>query len=132
MSSILLIEDHILFAQALQRLLARQADLKIVDILRSGEEALSKLPALKIDLALVDVSLPAMSGIDLVQQIHADFPQFRCLMLSGHLTQNYVKRSLAAGAYGYVLKDDIKGILDGIRQALRGEIYVSEALRRYI
>ena len=72
-----------------------------------------------------------MNGIDLVQQIHREFPNIRCLMLSGHMTTNYVKRSLEVGASGYILKDDVKGILEGIRQALDGGIYVSPALRRY-
>jgi len=131
MPSILLIEDHALFAQVLQRLLTRQPDLEIADIIQSGEEALKKLPGLKVDLALVDVSLPAMSGIEVVRQIHAEFPQLRCLMLSGHMTPKYVKHSLEAGAYGYVLKDDVKGILEGVRRALDGQIYLSAALRKY-
>jgi DNA-binding NarL/FixJ family response regulator len=131
MSSILLIEDHMLFAQAIQRLLIRETGLEIVDIVQSGEEALKKLPGLKVDLAIIDVSLPVMSGIDLVRQIHVEFPQLRCLMLSGHLTPKYVKHSLEAGASGYVLKDDVNGILEGIRRTLDGEIYLSAALRRY-
>jgi DNA-binding NarL/FixJ family response regulator len=131
MSSILLVEDHVLFAQVLRRLLTRQTDLEIVDVIQSGEEALKKLPGLKVDLALIDVSLPAMSGIDVVRQIDAKYPHLRCLMLSGHLTPKYVKHSLEAGAYGYVLKDDVNGILEGIRRALDGEIYLSAALRRY-
>jgi DNA-binding NarL/FixJ family response regulator len=131
MSSILLVEDHMLFATSIQRLLTKQTDLEIVNIIQSGEEALQKLPELKVDLVLVDVSLPAMSGIDLVQQIHAEFPCLRCLMLSGHMVQNYVKRSLDVGARGYILKDDLNGILEGIRRVLDGEIYLSEALRKY-
>ena len=131
MSSILLVEDHMLFAIAIQRLLTKQTDLEIVNIVQSGEEALKKLPELKVDLVLVDVSLPAMSGIDLVQQICIEFPHIRCLMLSGHVTQKYVKRSLAVGASGYILKDDVNGILEGIRRVLNGETYLSEALRKY-
>ena len=131
MASILIIEDHVLFAKAMQRLLAGKTDLEIVDIVQSGKEALKKLPELKVDLVLVDVSLPTMNGIDLVQQIRKEFPHIRCLMLSGHMTPDYVKRSLEVGASGYVLKDDVKGILEGIRRALDGEIYVSRALRRY-
>jgi DNA-binding NarL/FixJ family response regulator len=132
MSSILIVEDHIIFAQTIHQLLTRQTDLEILEILRSGEEALNKLPALKVDLALVDVSLPQMSGIDLIQQIHAGFPHVRCLILSGHMIPTYVKRSLNAGASGYILKDDVKGILEGIQLVLGGETYVSAALRRYI
>lgn len=131
MSSILIIEDHRLFANVGLRLLSGQTDLEIVDIVKSGEEALKKLPDLKVDLILVDVSLPTISGIDLVQQIHIEFPHLRCLMLSGHMTPKYVKRFMDVGASGYVLKDDVNGILDGIRRVLAGEIYVSLALRRY-
>lgn len=131
MTSILIIEDHVLFANAIQRLLSGQPDLEIVGVIQSGEEALRKLSGLKVDLVLVDVSLPTMNGIDLVQQIRTEFPHLRCLILSGHVTPNYVKRSLEAGASGYILKDDVNGILEGIRRALDGEIYVSEALRRY-
>jgi len=130
MSSILIVQDHIVFANAMQRLLAGKTDLEIVDIVQSGEEALKRLSELKVDLVLVDVSLPAMSGIDLVQQIHRKFPHLPCLILSGHMTPKYVKRSLEVGASGYILKDDVKGILEGIRSVLAGEIYVSQALRR--
>src|ERR1044071_3924847 len=131
MSSILIIEDHMSFANAIERLLAGNPDLEIVDIVQSGEEALKKLPELKVDLVLVDVSLPTMNGIDLVQQIRTEFPHIRCLMLSGHMTPKYVKRSLEVGASGYILKDDVNGILEGIQRALDGRIYVSQALRRY-
>lgn len=131
MASILIVEDHTLFANAMQRLLSGKTDLEIVGVVQSGEEALKKLPELKVDLVLVDVSLPAMSGIDLVQQIRREFPCIHCLILSGHMIPNYVKRSLAVGASGYVLKDDVNGILEGIRRALDDEIYVSQALQGY-
>lgn len=129
MSSILIIEDHNVFASAIRRLLTGQPGLKVVDIVPSGEEALKKLPGLVVDLVLVDVSLPTASGIEVVQQIRAEYPHLRCLMLSGHMSQIYVKRSLDVGAYGYILKDDVNGILEGIKRALAGEIYVSPALQ---
>ncbi len=129
MSSILLVEDHPGFAKAIQNLLTRQTDLEIVGVIQSREEALKILREVKVDLVLVDVSLPHMNGIDLVQQIHTEFPSLRCLMLSGHLTQKYVQHALDVGASGYILKDDMTGILEGIRQVLGGEIYVSQALR---
>ena len=130
MSSILIIEDHMGFAHAIQRLLSGQSDLEIVDVIQSGKEALKIFRERKVDLVLVDVSLPTMNGIDLVQQIHTEFPHIRCLILSGHMTSTYVKRALGVGASGYILKDDVNGILEGIRRALDGEIYVSQTLRR--
>jgi DNA-binding NarL/FixJ family response regulator len=129
MTSILVIEDHVVFGKALVRLLTEKANVDVVDIARSAEEALDKLPNLNVDLALIDVSLPTMNGIQLVNVIHKEWPELRCLMLSGHLTPFYVKRSLEAGARGYVLKDDILGVLEGVERVLEGEIYISSALR---
>lgn len=124
-----IIEDHLLFGKALVSLLSEKPDIKIVAIFRSAEEALEKLPQLNVDLLLVDVSLPKMNGIDVVSQIREKFPNIRCLMLSGHVTPLYVKRSMEAGAHGYVLKDDVKGILEAVQRVLEGETYLSVPLR---
>lgn len=129
MTSILVIEDHTAFGEALVCLLKEKANAEVIAVLGSGEEALEKLPSLNVDLVLIDVSLPAMNGIQLVTTIHEQFPDQYCLMISGHLAPFYVKRSLEAGARGYVLKDDIPGILEGVERVLGGEIYVSSALR---
>ncbi len=129
MASILVIEDHMVFGKALVRLLTEKANVNVVDVVRSGEEALAKLPSINVDLILVDVSLPTMNGIQLVSKIREQFPKMLCLMLSGHLTPFYVQRSLEAGARGYVLKDDIPGVLEGVERVLQGEIYISTALQ---
>jgi DNA-binding NarL/FixJ family response regulator len=129
MSSILVIEDHPAFGKALVRLLSEKANLDVVDVVRSGEEALERLPHLNVDLLLIDVSLPKMNGIKLVSLIQEKFPGLLCMMLSGHLTPFYVRRALEAGARGYVLKDDLSGVLEGVDRVLHGEIYVSKALR---
>jgi DNA-binding NarL/FixJ family response regulator len=129
MFSILVIDDHAAFGKALVRLLSGKANLNVVGVITSGEAALEELPALDVDLLLIDVSLPRMNGIELVRMIHERFPEKLCMMLSGHLTPFYVKRSLEAGARGYVLKEDIPGVLEGIERVLKGEIYVSKALR---
>jgi DNA-binding NarL/FixJ family response regulator len=129
MSSILVVENHAAFSRALVRLLRDKADLEVVAVVGSGEEALEKLPDLDVDLVLIDVSLPKMNGIEVATRIHEMYPNLRCLMLSGHLTPFYVKRSMEAGARGYVLKDDIQGVLEGVDSVLKGEVYVSRALR---
>jgi len=129
MVSVLVIEDHVVFGRALVRLLTEKTNVDVVEVVRSGEEALEKLATLNVDLALVDVSLPTMNGIQLVTAIHEQFPGLPCLMLSGHLTPFYVQRSLDAGARGYVLKDDIPGVIEGVQRVLDGEIYISNALR---
>ena len=127
--SILVVEDHMVFGKALVHLLTEKTSYNIVGPLRSGEEALVQLPNLDVDLAIVDVSLPKMNGIDLVSNIRERFPHIRCLILSGHMSPSYVRRALDAGAHGYVLKDDVGGVVEGVQRVLEGEIYLSEALR---
>lgn len=129
MTSILLVEDHMIFAQALLRVLHERGHMDIIAVVESAEEALEKIPDLEVDLVLVDVSLPQRSGISLVIALHAKYPELPCVMLSGHVSQHYARTSLAAGARGYLVKDHANEILEGIQRVLQGEIYVSEDVR---
>jgi DNA-binding NarL/FixJ family response regulator len=129
MKNLLLVEDHPLFAQALLMVLAQRVDLKVVKVVDTAEKALQLLPNCDLDLLLVDVSLPQMNGFDLVAQLSQLYPHLPCLLISGHLSSQYAQRGLDAGARGYAIKDSAKGIIDGIYQVLRGEIYISEELR---
>jgi DNA-binding NarL/FixJ family response regulator len=129
MTSILLVEDHEIFAKALLRVLRERGQMVVKAVATSAEEAIEKLPGLDVDLVLVDVSLPRKSGINLVLLLHEKYPDLPCVMLSGHLSQHYARSSLAAGARGYLVKDHADEILQGIERVLQGEIYVSEEVR---
>ena len=128
MTSIFLVEDHPIFAKVLLRFLRERGHLDVVSVATSAEEALYQLPDLKVDLVLIDVSLPLRSGISLVFRLHQAYPDLLCVMLSGHMSAHYARRSLDAGARGYLLKDRADRILEGIQHVLDGEIYVSEEL----
>lgn len=128
MTSILLVEDHPVFAQALQRVLHERGQIEISAVATSAEEALEILPQHDVDLILVDVSLPRRSGISLVLVLHEKYPHIPCVMLSGHLSLYYARSSLAAGARGYLIKDRYTEILEGIRRVLQGEVYVSKEI----
>jgi len=137
MASILIVEDHHQVAELLARLLHRRSDHSVIGVAASAEEALERLDHLSDDrgggqlpdLALIDVSLPEMNGIELLQALHSSFPELPCLMLSGHKENHYVQRSLAAGARGYVTKEQPGSLLEGVRQVLAGQIFVAEELR---
>ena len=131
MISILLVEDHAVFASVLARLLSSAEDMEVVKIARTAERALQELASHVFDLVLVDVALPEMNGISLVAMLHEEYPDLPCLMLSGHALAHYVTRALDAGARGYILKDSSLSIMEGIRRVLRGEIYVSPELRNH-
>jgi DNA-binding NarL/FixJ family response regulator len=128
-SSILLVEDHPGFAQALLSMLAQNPSLQIVAVAESADAALSYLREARVDLVLVDYSLPDMTGIALVETLLAEHPDLPCAMLSGHLSLQHARRALDLGARGYMIKDNPLGILAGIPRILKGEIYISEELR---
>ena len=128
MCTILLVEDHRIMADALVRILHKKGEFKVAEVAGTAEEALERLPDLQIDLALVDVVLPRTGGIELVSQIREKYPQLPCLMISSWNSEQYVRRSLVAGARGYVLKDDVYDVIDGIRHVLGGGTYWSRQI----
>ena len=128
--SILLVEDHKLMAEALTHVLHKRGKFNVSQVAENAEEALERLSEGQVDLALVDVVLPHTSGIELVSMIHAKYPQLPCLMISGRNANHYVERSLAAGARGYVLKDDVQEVILGIRRVLAGGTYLSKRIEK--
>ena len=127
MTTILVIDDHPIFRKSLDRLLRTYGNYEVVTA-ASSEQALEMVQHNKFDLALIDVSLPARSGIWLVERIREVRPELPCLMLSGLANMVYVQQSIEAGARGYVLKDDVPGITEGIRVVLDGGTFISDAL----
>lgn len=128
-SSILLVEDHAGFAKALLNMLGPNPSFQIVAVAESGEAALRYLRESRVDLVLLDYSLPDMSGITLLESVLTEHPGLHCAMLSGHLSLQHARRALEVGARGYLIKDNPIGILNGIPRILKGEIYLSDELR---
>ena len=123
--SILIVEDHKVYSRALLRLLSTNQELNILAVVETAEQALEQIAGLKVDLVLADISLPKMSGIDLVEKLHGQYPDLPTAILSGYLTSDYVRRALDAGVRGYLVKDNPSGILEGIQRILNGELYIS-------
>ena len=130
MPSILIVEDHKIVAEVLANILRRSGKFELAGMVHSAEDALEQLSERHIDLVLVDVSLPHISGIELVAMIHEKYPHILSVVISGHNTSLYVKRSLEAGARGYIVKDDIHDIEKGIQHVLAGGTYLSKQLNR--
>jgi DNA-binding NarL/FixJ family response regulator len=102
--NIFLIDDHEVMRDSLARYLAVMGH-RICGMASNAEEALLELAdAPAVDLAIVDVSLPGMSGISLVSELRHRRPEVRCVMLTGHKEERYVNRAFEAGAHGYLVK----------------------------
>lgn len=136
---IMLVDDHSIVRDGI-RLLLEQADgLEIIDEANDGEEILDKLKVLQPepsrlpDLILMDISLPGMSGIQTTQVISRLYKNVRVLMLSMHNNEDYILRSVEAGAYGYILKDSSSDeMIKAIRTIATGEKYYSSPIASII
>jgi DNA-binding NarL/FixJ family response regulator len=80
-------------------------------------------------MVLIDISLPQMSGTELIAVLRARWPALSCLILSGHKEASYVEQGLAAGAQGYILKGNTAELKEGIAAVLAGHRYLSASLR---
>lgn len=128
MLTLMLVEDNAILATTLRRFLATQENLRVVSMAPSAEAALVELERVHVDLALIDVALPGMNGIDFVATVRKLYPELKCIMLTGHIEAPYVGRALAAGAHGYVVKSNPFGILEAIRNVSAGKSYLSKDL----
>jgi DNA-binding NarL/FixJ family response regulator len=129
-AQIYIVEDHAIMRQVLKEAIEKIPGLAVCGMATSGEEALAALVEIEADLALVDMSLPQMSGAELIGELHKQRPALYCLILSGHKESSYVEQALTAGARGYVLKGDPREIGEAIAQVLAGKIYLSKALKQ--
>jgi DNA-binding NarL/FixJ family response regulator len=123
---VLLVDDHNVVRQGLRRVLETSHDVEIVGEVGTGAAALTEAARLLPDVVVMDVSLPDMSGVDVTRTLTAQLRNLRVLMLSMHAEEAYVAESVAAGAGGYVLKDDDDNELAAaIRAVARGQRYFS-------
>lgn len=128
-SRILIVDDHPLFREGLQQLVARDADLEVCGEASNAIEAMQLISERKPDLVVVDISLGASSGIDLIKTIRSTYDDLPVLVVSMHDESLYAERSLRAGAMGYVMKHESgKIVRAAIRKVLGGEMYLSERM----
>lgn len=128
---VLLGDDHTLVRHGLRKILEERPDWEIIAEVGDGREAVRKCTALKPDVAVLDIAMPLLNGIDATQQIVRKVPETKVLVLSMHSDEAYVTRALQAGATGYMLKDSAgKDLLKGIASVAAGQAYFSPAIAR--
>jgi DNA-binding NarL/FixJ family response regulator len=129
MIRILLVDENPYVVDALQTLVDVFPGFTVAAHAATGEEALALLPGLEVDVALFDLALPGMTGIDAIAAACHIRPELPTIILSAHNERSYVQRALAVGARGYITKEAPLDIVTGIERVLAGEIYLSEELR---
>lgn len=125
MTRLLLVDDHPVFLDGLVALFTGESWAEVVGTARTGAEAMERVLECRPDVAVVDLRLPDLDGVELTRRILAARPQTRVLLLTMHAGQDAVLRGLAAGATGYVLKDaEPEDVLAAVRQVSRGGMVV--------
>ncbi|TYK43270.1 response regulator [Actinomadura decatromicini] len=135
---ILLADDHALVRRGLRLILDAEPDLTVVAEAADGAGALDALAAGGVDLAILDIAMPRMTGLQAAREIGRRFPDVRTLILSMYDNEQYLFEALKAGASGYVLKSVAdRDLLEAVRSAMRGEPFlypaaVTALIREYL
>ncbi len=127
---ILVVDDHPLIRRGLVEVVNRQPDMEVCAEAGSGREALEAAETFAPHLAVVDLALGDVDGLDLVKDFQNRHAKMAILILSRHEEAIYAERALRAGARGYVMKHErLQTVLDAIRRVLRGEVFLSDRMQ---
>lgn len=135
---VLLADDHPIVRSGLRGLLGVEPDFEVVAEAGDGAEAVRRALSGDVDLAILDVSMPRLTGIQAARELSARRPELRTLMLSMHENEQFLFEALRAGASGYVLKTAAdRDLVQACRAAMRGETFlyagaVSALVRDYL
>jgi len=130
---ILLADDHAVLRSGLRLLLTSTGEYEVVGEASSGTETLTLAEQLQPDLILLDLSMPALSGLDALPTLRKIAPSSRVLILTMHDDPQYLRQALKHGASGYVLKKAADSeLLSAMRAVLRGEVYVHPSMTRVL
>ncbi len=130
---ILLADDHTLVRAGIRSLIQALPGIQVVAEAGDGREALSLIEMHQPDVALLDIAMPGLNGLEVAAQVADSFPYVRVMILSMHATEEYVLRALRAGAAGYLLKDADTAELElAINAVTRGETYLSPAVSKHV
>jgi DNA-binding NarL/FixJ family response regulator len=126
---VFLVDDHPVVRSGLRALVNAEEDMTVVGDAYDGETAVRQIREIRLDVVVMDVSMPGMGGIEATARVRADCPAVRVIALTAHEDRAYFHRVMAAGASGYVLKRSAASDLVGaIRHAAAGNTYLDPAV----
>ncbi|HEY6387389.1 MAG TPA: response regulator transcription factor [Candidatus Acidoferrum sp.] len=122
---IVLADDHVLVRQGLKSLLEREG-FHVVAEASDGQEALCHVKSLQPDIAVMDISMPTLNGLNAAREVRRASPKTKTILLTQHNESQYISEALEVGVKGYVLKNQVASdLLLAIRQVSRGQVYLS-------
>jgi DNA-binding NarL/FixJ family response regulator len=136
---VILADDHAIVREGLRAVLNDEASIEIVAEESDGERALEAIARLRPDVAVLDIRMPGLSGIEVARKLNEDGLATAVVLLSMHKEESFVQSAMDAGVGGYVVKEDAaRELIDAVRAVARGDVYLSpriagsvvQALRR--
>lgn len=126
---LMIVDDHAILRDGLRRILEASGDAMRIEEASSGFQALELLRRAAFDLVIVDLSMPGMSGLDLIRRIRSEYPRTAVLVLSMHAEEEYAMRSFKAGANGYITKDSpAETLVAAVRKVVAGGMFMTPGM----
>ena len=133
MINLILAEDHVIVRKGLKMILEEAGDIEIIAEVSDGLEAVKKVEELSPDLIIIDISMPNLNGIQATRQIKRKNPNTRILILSRHKNDEYVLRSIRAGADGYLIKNSAPSeLINAVYSVYNDKGYLSPSISKII
>ena len=130
---IVIIDDHPLFREGIKTIIARDRRFEVVDEAGNGREGLEKAVNLKPDVAVVDISLPDTTGLEVARKIRLQCPHTRVMILSMHSKIDYIVEAFQAGATGYVVKESAtERLVQALGSVAAGEYYLDSSISQEV
>ena len=127
--TVFLADDHAIVRDGLRAFLSAQPDIEVVGEASNGREALRQIAEIGPDVAVLDIAMPELNGIDATQQIRRASPATQVVILSMHATEEHIFRALQAGARGYVLKESAGAeLVEAVRAVYAGHRHLSQKI----
>lgn len=127
MINIMLVDDHVLVCRAVEKLLADEVGIRVVSTVSSGEDALDKLCQVAPDIAIIDIMMPGMGGIEVIKRLLKYHRHIKVIVLTGHEHAALSHRLLGLGVSGYITKKALPSeLIKAIQQVYKNKRYVSQ------
>lgn len=130
---VFLADDHKILRESLVILLSQKENIQVVGEAGDGQEAYRKITQLKPDVAVLDISIPRLNGLDLAVRLKSELPEVRTVILTMHKTEEYVTKALCSGVRGYVLKDNaLEELIECIETVSAGKMFLSQDVTGFV
>jgi DNA-binding NarL/FixJ family response regulator len=127
--TVFLADDHRVVREGLKMLLETNQDIKVIGSADNGRDAIGRIEDLKPDIAIIDIAMPGLNGIEITAQVREKLATTRCIILSMHSTSEHIFRAFQAGAWGYVLKEAAGSeVIDAVRSVYSGNRYLCKKI----